>query len=340
MGVTAPEGASVAAMDDVMRAIEGELKQIPAIRTVLTTIAGGPFSTVNEGAGLRQDRAARRADLLAAAAAQGHRHARSAGGVPRQLLAGAGDAADSRAHAQVHAICASACATCRRSTSAAAIARSTSRSAARSSSRWRTYSEKLREQSRGARHHRRRHHAQAGQAGAAGAHRSRARRRPRREHAGRGGGAAADGRRRSGGDALPRSAVGEDYDVQLRLVDEDRRDPRYHFAPLRVAQQRRDGASRLGRQPRGRQSPSRVDRLDRQRQANLRAGVAPGYALADRLEALRDAAATLGMPAGLHAPRSAAAAASSSAPSPSSAGRSCCRSRSCTWCWRRSTRAC
>ena len=44
-------------------------------------------------------------------------------------------------------------------------------------------------------------------------------------------------------------------------------------------------------------SPSRVDRLDRQRQANVRAGVAPGYALADRLEALRDAAAELGMPA-------------------------------------------
>jgi HAE1 family hydrophobic/amphiphilic exporter-1 len=46
------------------------------------------------------------------------------------------------------------------------------------------------------------------------------------------------------------------------------------------------------------QSPSRVDRLDRQRQANVRAGVAPGYALADRLDALRTAAAELDMPAG------------------------------------------
>jgi HAE1 family hydrophobic/amphiphilic exporter-1 len=45
------------------------------------------------------------------------------------------------------------------------------------------------------------------------------------------------------------------------------------------------------------QSPSRVDRMDRQRQANLRAGVAPGFALADRLQALRDAADKLGMPA-------------------------------------------
>ena len=74
---------------------------------------------------------------------------------------------------------------------------------------------------------------------------------------------------------------------------------RHHLAPLRVARQRRDGAPRLGRRrSKKAQSPSRVDRLDRQRQANVRAGVAPGYALADRLEALRAAAAELGMPAG------------------------------------------
>ena len=48
MSIVAPEGASVAAMDDAMRAIEAELKQIPAIRMVLTTIAGGPFGTTNE----------------------------------------------------------------------------------------------------------------------------------------------------------------------------------------------------------------------------------------------------------------------------------------------------
>jgi hydrophobic/amphiphilic exporter-1 (mainly G- bacteria), HAE1 family len=34
-------------------------------------------------------------------------------------------------------------------------------------------------------------------------------------------------------------------------------------------------------------SASRIDRIDRQRVASLHAGVAPGYALADRLEALR-----------------------------------------------------
>jgi HAE1 family hydrophobic/amphiphilic exporter-1 len=43
-------------------------------------------------------------------------------------------------------------------------------------------------------------------------------------------------------------------------------------------------------------SPSRVDRLDRQRVANLRAGVGPGYALADRLEALRGAVADMDLP--------------------------------------------
>jgi multidrug efflux pump subunit AcrB len=44
MSVTAPEGASVPAMDDAMKSIEAELKQIPAIRTVLTTLRR-PFST-------------------------------------------------------------------------------------------------------------------------------------------------------------------------------------------------------------------------------------------------------------------------------------------------------
>jgi len=43
--------------------------------------------------------------------------------------------------------------------------------------------------------------------------------------------------------------------------------------------------------------PSRVDRLDRERVVSLRAGVAPGYALADRLEALRGAAAEMKLPA-------------------------------------------
>jgi HAE1 family hydrophobic/amphiphilic exporter-1 len=43
---------------------------------------------------------------------------------------------------------------------------------------------------------------------------------------------------------------------------------------------------------------SRIDRLDRQRQVSLRANIAPGYALADRIVALRDEAAKLNMPPG------------------------------------------
>jgi HAE1 family hydrophobic/amphiphilic exporter-1 len=45
------------------------------------------------------------------------------------------------------------------------------------------------------------------------------------------------------------------------------------------------------------QSPARIDRLDRQRTASLRAGVASGFALADRLEALRGAVREMDMPA-------------------------------------------
>jgi HAE1 family hydrophobic/amphiphilic exporter-1 len=45
------------------------------------------------------------------------------------------------------------------------------------------------------------------------------------------------------------------------------------------------------------QSASRIDRLDRQRQVSLRAGIAPGYALADRIEALNGAVREMNLPA-------------------------------------------
>jgi multidrug efflux pump subunit AcrB len=91
--------------------------------------------------------------------------------------------------------------------------------------------------------------------------------------------------------------VGEDYDVELRLVEADRRDPdtisRIYVPRANGSMVRLDSVVVLEEA----RSPSRVDRLDRQRQANVRAGVAPGYALADRLQALREAADGLGMPA-------------------------------------------
>src|SRR4029453_13361347 len=44
-------------------------------------------------------------------------------------------------------------------------------------------------------------------------------------------------------------------------------------------------------------SPSRIDRLNRERQVSIRASVAPGYALADRIEAMRNTAGEMNMPA-------------------------------------------
>lgn len=91
-------------------------------------------------------------------------------------------------------------------------------------------------------------------------------------------------------------SVNEDYDVQLRLAEADRDDPatieRLYVPRSNGQLVRLDSVVSLVEG----ESPSRVDRLDRQRQANLRAGVAPGYAMADRLEALRQAAADLNMP--------------------------------------------
>jgi HAE1 family hydrophobic/amphiphilic exporter-1 len=92
-------------------------------------------------------------------------------------------------------------------------------------------------------------------------------------------------------------SLNEEYDVQLRLAEADRGDP---GTISRLYVPRADGSpvrldSVVDLVP-GR-SPSRVDRLDRQRQVSLRGGVAAGYAMADRLQALRDAAAGLGMPA-------------------------------------------
>ena len=91
-------------------------------------------------------------------------------------------------------------------------------------------------------------------------------------------------------------SVNEDYDVQLRLTERDRKDSatisRLYVPSSRGGLVRLDNLVDIKEDV----SPSRIDRLDRQRQASLRAGVAPGYALADRLEALRKAAAEMNLP--------------------------------------------
>jgi len=111
-------------------------------------------------------------------------------------------------------------------------------------------------------------------------------------------------------------AVGEDYDVQLRLAGEDRNEPQdLEALYLPRDSDPRDApsvgplASTLAG-PAGNLvqlsniatirpvfSASRIDRLDRQRQVGVRAQVAPGYALGDRLDAMRQAAAEMGLPA-------------------------------------------
>jgi hydrophobic/amphiphilic exporter-1 (mainly G- bacteria), HAE1 family len=97
-------------------------------------------------------------------------------------------------------------------------------------------------------------------------------------------------------------SMNENYDVQLRLIekDRDRADaiarlyvPRGPVAGVPGTLVRLD--SLVAIEPAN--SPSRIDRLDRERVAALRAGVGPGFALADRLQALQQAAAELDMPA-------------------------------------------
>ncbi|MBI5586365.1 MAG: efflux RND transporter permease subunit [Deltaproteobacteria bacterium] len=93
-------------------------------------------------------------------------------------------------------------------------------------------------------------------------------------------------------------ALNEDYDVQLRLREEDRGDPavigRLYVSRLDGSTIRLDNVARIERV----KSPSRIDRLDRQREVRLRASVAPGYGLADRIAVLRDAFEKMRPPAG------------------------------------------
>ena len=93
-------------------------------------------------------------------------------------------------------------------------------------------------------------------------------------------------------------SVNDDYPVQLRLTPEYRADaatisrlfvPRAGGGLVRL-----DSLVNLESTV----SPSRIDRLDRQRQVSLRAGIAPGFAQADRIAALRAEVARIGLPVG------------------------------------------
>ena len=92
--------------------------------------------------------------------------------------------------------------------------------------------------------------------------------------------------------------VNDSYDVQIRLYENQRRAPgeiAHLFVPARDGRLvRLDNVVDIVPA----EAASRIDRLDRQRQVSLRAGVAPGYALADRLVALDEATEELNLPAG------------------------------------------
>ncbi|HKY04442.1 MAG TPA: efflux RND transporter permease subunit, partial [Blastocatellia bacterium] len=92
-------------------------------------------------------------------------------------------------------------------------------------------------------------------------------------------------------------SVNDDYDVQLRVTEGERNDAasisRLYVSSSRGGLVRLDNLVNIEQA----QSASRIDRLDRQRQVSLRASVAPGYALADRLEALRAEVGNMNLPA-------------------------------------------
>jgi HAE1 family hydrophobic/amphiphilic exporter-1 len=92
------------------------------------------------------------------------------------------------------------------------------------------------------------------------------------------------------------ASVNEAYDVQLRLTESNRNDPRtlgqLYVPSARGELIRLDNLVNIKRGI----APSRIDRLDRQRQVSVRASVAPGFALADRLEAMRRIVAEMNLP--------------------------------------------
>jgi HAE1 family hydrophobic/amphiphilic exporter-1 len=297
MSIVAPEGASVSSMDDAMRAIEAELKDIPAIRIVLTTIAGGPFNTTNEAQAFiriapHDERVFSLTRLVRGIATlhplEAFQGNYSQAQVMQQIRGRMRKFADLRIgvrNLQTINIGGG-----NREIDFAIRGPELARLA--------EYAETLR--------------AQSGAMGIIDADttlklnkpelRARIDRARAADLGVRTQDVAAALRLMVGGDQevtrFRDMQVGEDYDVQLRLAEQDRRDPdtisRLYVSRANGEMVRLDSIVTLEEA----QSPSRVDRLDRQRQANVRAGVGPGYALQDRLDALRSAAADLGMPAG------------------------------------------
>jgi HAE1 family hydrophobic/amphiphilic exporter-1 len=91
-------------------------------------------------------------------------------------------------------------------------------------------------------------------------------------------------------------SVNDDYDIQLRLRDGDRNDQatisRLFVPSTKVGLVRLDNLVSMEKTT----APSRIDRLDRQRVVGVRASIDPRYGLADRIAALRSKFNSLGLP--------------------------------------------
>lgn len=92
-------------------------------------------------------------------------------------------------------------------------------------------------------------------------------------------------------------ATNEDYDVTLRLNEADRNSVDMLPRLLVPGEGGRNVELRSLASLESGMAAARIDRLDRQRSANVRGSIGPGYALADRIVAMREAAAELDMPA-------------------------------------------
>ncbi|HEX8030014.1 MAG TPA: efflux RND transporter permease subunit, partial [Vicinamibacterales bacterium] len=296
MSIVAPEGASVGSMDEAMKAIEAELKKVRGIRTVLTTIAGGPFGTTNEAQTFvviaphdervfSLTRLAR--GIVTLHPLEAFQNNYSQADVMQQVRARMRPFKDLRIgvrNLQTFNIGGG-----NRDIDFAIRGPELDKLA--------EYAEALR--------------AQSASMGIVDADTTLKLNKPElrvkidRARAAdlgvRTQDVAAALRLMVGGDQevtrFRDAQIGEDYDVQLRLSEKDRRDPdtisRLYVSRATGGMVRLDSVVSLEEG----QSPSRVDRMDRQRQANVRAGIGPGFALQDRLDALRAAAANLNMPA-------------------------------------------
>jgi HAE1 family hydrophobic/amphiphilic exporter-1 len=94
-------------------------------------------------------------------------------------------------------------------------------------------------------------------------------------------------------------AVDDAFDVELRLVGIDRKDPA-SISQLYVRTGRGENRTRIDNVVSFEyaENQSRIDRLDRERMVAIRANTAPGYALGDRITALQEAAEEIGIPPG------------------------------------------